>query len=332
MGTLIPICPNHAADLQASPRPTELSGCLVDAAASPRRAAALLETAGDKLLAHLRAACIWPGPAADSPARIGDYSFYVLELEQPGGPVFVQVWSEPDGTGVLVEASVGAGTESRASRLWRRRTELLRDRGFEFPERGPNPRKTVLVDGEPSLRALARELIALLCQVYGWDGTAPLDYTLHLGTRLQLEPVHADLTVDETLALLRSWGCETATIPAAGDDDQTTTIGCRRGARRWLLLLPGWARDAQGSYAVLLLRQCRTVAADDHAALIARINATVLGTRAAIDADGDLALAHEVLIVGGVTQAYLRGQLDLWLENLNRVDSLLAGDDAAESG
>ena len=64
---------------------------------------------------------------------------------------------------------------------------MLRDHGFEVARRGRDEgqfKKVLLVPGGRAVRALAREAIAILWKVLDYDGATPLEFHLHLGTRL----------------------------------------------------------------------------------------------------------------------------------------------------
>lgn len=160
----------------------------------PTRAELFGKDCERQLIRHLKTVCLWPARDRDKTWRLGDYSRYEPQFEVPGRAVLtVQFNAEPDErTG---NGAVSFGVSSRRVRragvtaLDAARQEMLRDHGFVMAMRGADSsggqfRKQVLVPGGRAVRALARETIAILCKVLDYDGATPLEYRMHLGTRL----------------------------------------------------------------------------------------------------------------------------------------------------
>jgi hypothetical protein len=124
------------------------------------------------LVTHLKAVCLWPEKDRNQGWRVGDYSYYILEFEpRPKTAVYVQFWSQPDDSGeVVFEACSGVLDKKAARHIDAERQELLRDHGFEIGGGADNFHKTIKIENARDARAAAREAVAVLCKVLGYDG------------------------------------------------------------------------------------------------------------------------------------------------------------------
>jgi hypothetical protein len=182
----------------------------------PKRAELFDKDCERQLIRHLKTVCLWPARDRDRTWRLGDYSRYELQFDVPGrAALTVQFHSEPDertGNGA-VTFGISAQKSRRAGTpvLDAARQEMLRDHGFALSMRGSESssgqyRKQVLVPGSRAVRALAREAIAILCKVLDYDGATPLQYRLHLGTRLSAGFAFDGICATDLLKLMHRWG------------------------------------------------------------------------------------------------------------------------------
>ena len=298
-------------------RPFKEEGVLLKARKSARDATAIFVACERQLLAHLSAVCLWPSDERNESWRIGDYSFYILDFEPaPKTRVHVQFWSEPDSDGVLFEVVPPAprrGQEAAAASTHR----LLRERGFEI---GGNKRhfgKTVRVTGARDVRAIAREAVAILSKVLGFDGTRELTYTLSLDTESDVRHVLMQIEPEDLAKLLREWG-----FPAelnAREDGAPPLIHSRTETAPFGVLLSDEAAEGADSYLSLGLRAYHTLppGTDEQAEaarlrIVNELNHTFPLLQASVDEDGDLALDSSILLHGGVTAEHVRARLELW--------------------
>jgi len=105
---------------------------------------------------------------------VGDYRFLVLEFSpEEGAAVYVQMWTEPD-ENVLLEACSGVCSPRVRKYVQEPQQAALRARGFEIGGRASNFQKRLPAVHARGLRALAREVAAVLVDVYGYRCRQPL--------------------------------------------------------------------------------------------------------------------------------------------------------------
>jgi hypothetical protein len=284
-----------------------------------------------QLIRHLKTVCLWPARDRDRTWRLGDYSRYELQFEVPGRVVLsVQFHSEPDErTG---NGAVSFGVSSQRSRraagagLDASRQEMLRDHGFVLAMRGAENtggqfRKQVLVPGGRAVRALARETIAILCKVLDYDGTAPLQYRLHLGTRLSAGFAFDGICAADLLKLMHRWGF--AAVELEERANQAPFIKSRVGEQPFLVAFVGAREDAAagatGEYGMIGLRTFMRFPGGVPDDLPNAINANFATVKACIDEDGDLVVQMPVILHGGVTAANLEMCFRVWRETLEEI-------------
>jgi hypothetical protein len=294
-------------------RPFEDSGVLVKAQRAPRKAAEIYAACEKTLVEHLKAVCTWPKAQRNQTWRVGDYSFYALQFSPaPETCVYVQFWSEPDQEGVIFEVSSGAWNPPADKYVDPAKQELLRDHGFEIGGGADNFRKVVAIGNAKDLRALAREALAILAKVLGYDGTVPLEYSLNLESRTKVG-TSTSLSLD---VLWRSWPSGACRCKLEETHSGSPFVTHEGG--------PG-ARDA--SCSVQAPRRCRGIPVPRHADLPrgAQGPGSPMGGGAqptdvrpsgSVDGDGDLALESEIFLHGGVTADHLKQRLELFAETV----------------
>ena len=172
-------------------RPFEETGVLVKPLKTPRSAAAIFAACEKTLVSHLKAVCLWPAKDRNQSWRVGDYSYYILEFEPtPKTLLYVQFWSEPnDDDGVLFEVWSGAMNTPAADR-----SSIPRNRNCcaitasRSSGNADNFRKTIKIENARDVRAVAREAMAMLCKVLGYDGRQELRFNLRPRDQLAAAP------------------------------------------------------------------------------------------------------------------------------------------------
>lgn len=292
-------------------RPYSDKGVLVAPAAAPRSAAELLAAAERGLMAHLRAACLWPEAEQGQNWHLGDYAYYILSFEPaPDAAVYLQCWSESGDEGrLLVEVSSGHGHAPTADYVDTARRAQLRECGFEIGGNASNFCKRIVIGDETALRAFAREAVAILCAVLGYDGTQPLQFELHLGSVLVMRRTLDAIEPHLMLRLMRDWG-HAIRRERTSDGDPMIVSRCG-GSRFWIAFRQPRKDDAQ-SYQRLLLGAVRPGPREAALECANAINRRWGGLQASIDKDGDLVIETEVILYGGVTLEHLRMRVDLF--------------------
>lgn len=291
-------------------RPFSDEGVLVKPLKTPRDAKAIFATCERQLLSHLKAVCLWPEKERNQSWRVGDYSYYILEYSPaPKTTVYVQFWSEPDEDGVIFEVSSGAWNPPADKFVDTAKQELLRDHGFEIGGNANNFRKVVAIEHAKDLRAVAREALAILAKVLGYDGTLELRYDLNLQTRMAVRHVLSDVSPYTLEKLLHEWGF---VAELKREEGKPPLIESRTDHGPFGVLFGDEAKEGSGDYHALKLRTFRKVGGGGALALAHRLNQFLVALKATVDDDGDLMLEQQILMHGGVTLDYLRAQFELW--------------------
>ena len=161
-------------------------------------------------------ACRWGALGDDW--TVGDHRFLILEFcPAKGDDLYVQLWTEPDEP-VLVEACSGAWTPPARKYIRAPQRAALRALGYEIGGRARNFEKRWTVASPRDAHALARELVDVLIDVFGYRGRQPLGMKYFAGGRTNREPVFNGLVVDDVKRMLAIAGM---TAHAAGSRSQT---------------------------------------------------------------------------------------------------------------
>jgi len=193
-------------------------------------------------------ACRWGALGDDW--TVGDHRFLILEFyPAKGDGLYVQLWTEPDEP-VLVEACSGAWTPPARKYIRAPQRAALRALGYEIGGRARNFEKRWTVASPRDASALARELVDVLVDVFGYRGRQPLGMKYFAGGRTNREPVFNGLVVDDVKRMLAIAGmtahapgrpprAEFAggvdSLPQPGGEPSSTSLAVPRGLRRRLL-------------------------------------------------------------------------------------------------
>jgi hypothetical protein len=278
-----------------------------------------------QLVKHLKAACLWPARDRDKTWRLGDFSSYVLEFTTSRfTSVTLQFWSEPD-----ERTQSGNVCFAVSSRSWDRagftalepaRIELLRDHGFELARSGHAEgryTKEVLVPGGRAVRALAREAIAILWKVLDYDGTTPLEFHLHLGSRLSAGFAFDGICAGDLLKLMQRWGFAATELEER--HGQAPLIKSTVQEQPFLVAFVGERQETAGEYGMIGLRTFMRFEGGVPEGLPNAINTSFATVKASVDEDGDLVVQTPIILHGGVTAENLEMCFRVWRETLEEI-------------
>jgi hypothetical protein len=275
-------------------RPFEDSGTLVKPLRTPRTPGAIFAACERHLLAHLKAACLWPERQRDKTWRIGDYSSYILEFSPtPGAKVYAQFWSEPDERGVIV------ATRDEANNL----------------------KKSIAVGTAQEVRALGREAIAIVCKGLGYDGRVPLTFRLQLGTRLKAGLVFDSICASDLAKLMRRWGYQVEIVEHDGKPDLVTSA---IGSQPFLVAFVGERPKGSNEYGMIELRSYFRFEGDVPEGLPNAINRNSVAAQASVDEEGDLLVQTPILLHGGVSAENLQMSFGIWKQTIEEIVNGLA--------
>ncbi|HEX5650968.1 MAG TPA: YbjN domain-containing protein [Steroidobacteraceae bacterium] len=279
-----------------------------------------------QLVKHLKAACLWPARDRDRTWRLGDYSSYVLEFTpRDFVSVSLKFWSEPDertssGTVSFAVSSSAWDHAEGTSALDATRTEMLRDHGFEVARRGRDEgqfKKVLLVPHGRAVRALAREAIAILWKVLDYDGATPLEFHLHLGTRLSAGFTFDGICATDLLKLMQRWGFAATELEER--PGQAPLIKSMVQDQPFLVAFVGERQDARGEFGMIGLRTFMRFEGGVPEELPNAINTSFATVKASIDEDGDLVVQTPIILHGGVTAENLEMCFKVWRETLEEI-------------
>lgn len=270
-------------------RPLEDGGILVKPLRTPRTPGVIFAACERQLLAHLKAACLWPEAQRDRTWRIGDYSCYILEFSPASGTrVHAQFWSEPDEDGVIV------ATRDQANNL----------------------EKSVATGAERSPRALGRAAIAILCKRLGYDGRVPVVFRLQLGTRLRAGLVFESICASDLVKLMRRWGY---VAEADEHDGRSNLVTSAVGTHPFLVTFVGERPQGSNEYGMIELKTFFRFEGDVPEGLLTAINRNTIAARASVDEEGDLAVQSPVVLHGGVSAENLRMSFGIWKQTIEEI-------------
>ncbi|MDX2168231.1 MAG: hypothetical protein SF182_14245 [Deltaproteobacteria bacterium] len=277
----------------------------------------------DRMSEHLRMACAWPPAGIERAAAIGDYRFYIVEFSPaPDVEIYLQIWSEP-GDPVLFEVSSGYAHGPTAAYLTPRMHDALMGRGFAPGDAQHNFRKRLPVEGRADEQALAREILAILSEVLGYDGRSALRFRLHQGSRTESTHGFTAMQPGDFLRLLHDWGV--AADLANGDAPviHANAAGVLFAAHFERPQPPPFTR-----FEVVVLASALRGPRPRAGALNRRLR---LG-RAIQRSAEEVLITLPLLIGGGVTAGNLQRQVQTWIDDLREVSEDRGREPAAPAG
>ena len=128
------------------------------------------------LMDQVQQAGVWDIKCADPEGRFGDYRFLVVEFTDTAGICrYVQVWTEPH-CDLIMEVGPGNREDTALQAVAARIRPTLTGRGFEIGGNANNFRKFLVAATEDNAKSVASEMLAILTDVLGYDGTVDLTY------------------------------------------------------------------------------------------------------------------------------------------------------------
>jgi hypothetical protein len=311
---------DSTAAVQQDFKPQQQTGCkaaLIVGQPSVHRSAATLQSIALRPLIELvRQTTQWGEDHTTLEERLGDFRFLILEFTCSDGLLsYVQIWSAPAketmlevGPGKRSSALAGAAIESKGG--------LLRNRGFEISGNTGNFLKFLPRSMDPP--RVGKEMLALVTDVLGYDGSVELAYTMRQGTVLDEGHVMHGITRPVLETFLRVWGLE-PTVPS----DDPTVLGARsHGINFWVQLLTPH-QSAQDVFWEVHCYARFAIPRERVADLLTEVNgnAWLVKGYACPGSDGETTTVRLSygFDLGGVTPNHLKSRLFEWLENVRRL-------------
>jgi hypothetical protein len=148
----------------------------------------------------------WGDAPGSGEEYLGDYRFLVLDFTTPCGVgAFVQIWSEPF-CDLIVEVGPGNRDDVTLQAFADGVRAALHDRGFEIGGNADNFKKTLPRAAEADSSRIARELLPILMDILGYDGSVDLAYKFHQGSHGRPAHVITGMGRSALQTYLTAWG------------------------------------------------------------------------------------------------------------------------------
>ncbi len=253
----------------------------------------------------LAAVCLW-----DDSWQIGDYRFLVLSVDLGGGVVmFAQFWSEPQEP-VRWEMSSGHWSPEATAYVRSGPGAWISARGFVLEPNG-NYAKDIDVPDEAAVASLAREVVDLFYDAFGYRGRRRLEARIASASRAIPAWVYIALTPDDLVKILNTAGFK-ARVRREDEDAALATVAVRWSGIKGIVLM---SDQPEGQQVYTLLE---------------------LGPDVDVLRHEGLSLSDEVDILtiplnGGVTAEWLVGQLAMWFKRQQATKQARQAKKAAKS-
>ena len=275
----------------------------------------LLERCLAPLTAHIWQTCLW----LDSPGlwTIGDFRYSIVEFEPaPDVTLYVQLWSEPEEP-VLMEVSSGNWNPGALKYIWRNQRKALEQRGFAVGGRARNFQKEVAVSSPDDAEVVAREVLTIFFNVFGYRAEQPLTMTLHRGSRSEQRPVHTSLSPEDFMKIAEQSGFGASLVVA---ESNSPVVTLERGQFKAIAIFGSPIPRSNLFGTVLLRTPVRGPSAmplpdpaDDEDSI----------ARFIVDGDGRVMAETSLRFDGGVTTEWIAKGIEHWRRAARKYQRLM---------
>lgn len=278
----------------------------------------LTEACLPTLTARLWATCCWSATMTGA-WKIGDHNFLIAEVRpDPETSLYVQFWSEPHEP-VLAEVCSGEWNPGAIKYVRQQERDGLRALGYTEGGRAHNFRKELRIRTSAEAETVAREVLDIFFEVFGYRGQWPLELKWHRGERAEHQPVYSSVTPDDFAKLAAHLGFE-----SEGHGRREPVVPMRHGKRPFLASLSGRLGDGNLYSTVVLEAALPSPGAVDDAS-VERINDTLRFARVSRAGEQALVLSMPLRLDGGVTVGWMANAFQHWLAAWRLSERLLKG-------
>ncbi len=267
------------------------------------------------LAAAIRAVTRWRWTDPGAGWKIGDYAALILESPvADDASLYTQIWAEPLEP-VCWEVSSGHANPGARPFVEGLPASCLEAMGFTIGGRARNFEKVTPVRTRADAVAMARDMLRIFHDAFGYRGATPLAISAFRQQRASTDSVvHMSLTIEDAQKLLRGMGFDAETAESA-----PTLLFCRRGPVAFVVRLDAQV-DEQSLYRCLDLVSWVGEAGDfDDLGWINHLNQVSRVARAAVDEEGSVLVTTGIILFGGVTEVYLSNRIKGWFEAVAEV-------------
>jgi hypothetical protein len=288
-----------------------------------RKPLATFDAAAKKLVPLLASrlwdTCRWAGAPGES-WNIGDYRFLILSAEpEPEASIYIQFWSEPH-EAVSTEVSSGEWSPGTRKYVGKQVRTLLAALEYEKEGAPANFGKVVAIESAADAEAAALEAVRILYDGFGYRGQWPLSITTAEESRAKEEQVHTSLTPEDFAKLAAVAGFDAQVVD---DEPEETRVLLRRGRRRFVAFMEDQERG-HNLYTVVDMRAVVGCGHDVSDAELLRLGSSMRVVQLhRLDEMDEIGVSLALRLAGGVTAAWLIGQLAAFVASWRYVESLV---------
>ena len=292
----------------------DLEGTLVCAQERPRSSQSLASLCLPALTDQVEQVGVWNLGSTDSEIRLGDYRFLVVEFTDAADVChFVQIWSEPH-CHLTMEVGPGNREETILQAVADGIRPALTGRGFEIGGNASNYAKRLVAPSSHGARSIASEMLAILPDVHGYDGTADLTYRLHQDTILEANHVLDGISRSQLVDWLNVWS-----LNPRQSEDHEDVVSARERDLEFTVMLRAPKQRPSGAYWEIHCCTTFPLPNDAAAELLAEYNARpslfkVFAGSRSDEFTREIGVVSGINLAGGVTPAHIRCQIREWLD------------------
>lgn len=295
-----------------------VDGVLATGNISGRLPTAVARLCLEPLTDLVRHTVTWPGSAADGATWAGTFRFLIVEFQVAAGPLYVQIWSEPNDS-ILMEVGPGERDDPALQAIGERMKPALSGRGFAIGGNGRNYRKRLVAPRENELSTIACELLALVSDVLEYDGTSDLRYKFCQGTHFRLDHVCGSLSREALQRILLEW--DIRSTPAKDDDNELAASACGFDFR---LLMFEPRPDNRGEFDEVHFMCIVPMDEEKARELVNRVNSTRFLFKSSLipateSQQSAICFTLPLALTGGVTLASLRYRVMDWFRSMRTI-------------
>lgn len=306
-------------EVPAPHRAAKLEGVLCCGRPKARRRAQISDIALEPLNHLVRQVVEWSGPSVDADQYLGDYRFLVVDVSTASGTdAYVQIWSEPHDQ-LVMEVGPGNREDALLQAFADSIREPLLDRGFSIGGNANNYRKELSVPSIEDAPRVAREMLAILLDVLGYDGRTDLAYKFQQDSNLKDAQVLTGIDRSTLCMLLRRWGLRAT--PSAED---SKVIDAMSMDLNFQLQLYCAQPPRKGHFWEIHCFTTLTMTADEATLLVEKVNGHMYLIKAHVTAlpqepIHEVRLAVGINLAGGVTLDHIRAQISEFLQVVRKL-------------
>lgn len=310
------------------PRDREIERLLVPAGSRPLTLEALQQACLAPLTRLLVDAAVWPDKGYGRSWKVGDFNILIIETPiAPDASLYVQFWSEPNGQ---VDWEVSSGNWNPPARpfITARTRRCLAEMGFVIGGKAKNFGRNATVANRADAAAVARDVLRIFHEAFGYRGATPLVARLVKAERAGRAVVHTRFEPTDIVTLLNQLGYAAEWTNRRA---KRPVVLASLGDFRVLVTMDVKAKE--GGFECLdigtVVGEMSQESASRWLSAINELNSHSRTARAWVDGDGDVIVGTSVMCRNGVTEGYLADRVTGWLY---AASELLTAGEAPKAG